>query len=347
MSNTLITNPCSNISAFVATLNATLNTKDHALYFYGFVWMEGVSGDPRYGESGVSSGRYYTDLEAGTSYSYQLRLKANTTYRVAALAVDGTTFEFFYGETVDLVTPEFVHTPFTGIVKIEGVPWTGEIVTIGEGKEFPSLYEATEWVNAQAAPCVFIIYGDFDSVEDSYFRYDSYVVGIGSPEIAIKSGFNGRSGFETLENLTKFYIDNLSIVVDNSISWSRRLIEDWVGGAMKFNKVYLEIQNSGGGADLLESCAEPTLNMQNITLNISNIVAEADHHINIPSSAAAESSLSKIAYNMPWTQHGLDGVSVDNAVIGTNGYGYEYGTAGALIQISSTPTSGKKVMVRK
>lgn len=345
--NSVTTNSCTNVSAFLATLNATLNTKDHALYSYGFVWMEGTSGDPRYGELGVLSDGYYTDLGERESYFFRPRLKENTAYRVAALAVDGTTFELYYGETIDLVTPEFAPTPFTGTVKIESVTWEGLVVTIGDGKEFPSLYEATEYINALGVPCVYIVYSDFDSVEDSYFRYDSYVVGIGSPEITIQSGFNGRSGFETLENLTKFYMDNISIVVDSSIYWSRRLIEDWNGGLMKFNKVYLEIQNSGGEADLLESCCSPTLGMQNVTLNIANIYSGSDHHINIPAGVNTASVLNEIAYNEPWTAAGLDGISVDKAVIETGGYGYSHGTANALIEVTETPATGKKVMVLK
>lgn len=344
--NSVTTNSCTSISAYLATLNATLNTKDHDLYAYGFVYLEGTSGDPRYGESGVTAVTVPSDINIGTPYSSQVRLKPSTAYRVAAAAVDGTTSEIFYGETIDLVTPAFVPVTFPGTIAIEGVPWAGLIKTIGSGKEFPSFYEATEYVNALGVPCVYVVYDDFDLVEDSYFRNDAYIVGVGSPVVTIKSDFNGRSGIETLENLTKFYMDNLSIVVDSSISWSRRLIEDWNGGLMKINKVYLEIQNSGGGADLLESCCSPTLDMQNVTLNITNIYSGSDHHINIPAGVNAASVLTKIAHNEPWQAVGLDGISVDKAVIGTGGYGYEYGTANALIEVTET-LKNKKVMVRK
>ncbi|MCE5212112.1 MAG: hypothetical protein LLG40_11205 [Deltaproteobacteria bacterium] len=345
--NEVNTNPITDLSAYVATLNGVVASKDHALYAYGFVYLEGNSGDPRYGESGVTVVPFMSDIDTDVSYSYKVRLKQNTAYRAAALAVDGTTMEFFYGETIDLVTPAFIPVTFPGTVAIEGVPWTGLIKTIGNGKEFPSFYEAAEYVNALEVPCAYVVYDDFDLVEGSYFRQDAYIIGVGSPVVTIKSGFSGRSGMETLEDLTKFYMDNIAIVVDSSISWSRRLIEDWNGGVIKFNKVKLEIQNSGGGADLFESCETPTLHMQNVTLNIVNIHEDDDHHANVPSGVESESVVSKVAYNSPWKQHGLDGVSVDNAVIGSDGYGYEYGTAGALIQIGSTPAAGKKVMVRK
>jgi hypothetical protein len=333
--NSITTNPCTNISAFLATLNATLNTKDHALYSYGFVWMEGTSGDPRYGESGVLSGGYYTDLGEQESYFFRPRLKENTAYRVAALAVDGTTFEFFYGDTIDLVTPEFVHTPFTGTVKIEDVTWEGLVVTVGEGKEFPSLLEATEYVNSLEVPCVYIIYSDFENVDDSYFRNDAYVVGVGAPVITLKGDTFGRSGFELLQDLTKFYVDNIYIVVDSSLAWNRRLVEDWNGGLIKFNKVQLEVLNDGlSGSDLVESCSTPTLDMQNVTLNCHFTDEVPSKHINIPAGANESSVLSKIAYNEPWTAVGLDVISVDRAVIGTDGYGYDYGTAGALIEVT-------------
>ena len=136
--NSITTNAYSNVvksdTNYSVTLNATLNSKDHAILIIGFVAIPGNGGDPKIGDEGARyPGAISGDRPIGnySSSSVPIPFYYDTIYRVAAVAVDGTTSEIFYGETVRFNISKNAAGEGEGLPEFRGVNLSG-----GHGPKF-------------------------------------------------------------------------------------------------------------------------------------------------------------------------------------------------------------------
>jgi len=334
--NQVTTKMPTNITATKATLNATIDNTDNDLVIYGFVYKEGTSGDPRVTDEGIQTQSNFGNPNVG-DYSFSVAtLKSNTTYRVvAAIGYLDPGIVFAYGETIQINTTELVVPE----VKIEGIPWDGLILPIGADKEFPDFSSAVTYANSQNEPTVMLIYDNewcsTHVCHDISKRF--YIRGIDNGlKLNINSPLFRSMSDDPVEG--GGFIDNLDL--ETSGGW--RTFE-FFGGIIRCNKIRIKSTYDGDVlSSLIESCGVKTLQLTNVTLDTNK------NHVDMLGAIESGSYFDKVAYNAPWVGNLPE--NPDMAVIGTTGYGYEYGTAGLLIEVAETPappSTGKRVMIRK
>lgn len=354
---TVITNPVTNISAFDATLNAEITVKDGDLYFFGFLVAktpEGFATGMVIGEAGnPAEGNYSFDVTDGSIFTEYACLAPDTDYYVMPFAHDGA--EYIFGEVVSFHSSAHVST-YTGAVKIESVEWPGLIITIGEGKDLPDINNWIERLGSQGLSAVFLIYDNLTIskkfTNNSTESVAYYLRGVGESVTLTKDGSDGVSFFGSSGSndiVTKIYLDNLIVDLGDVVSNVRAFEFSSDDSELKTNKVLFNVNCFEDYPDweFYQCCCTCLIGFNRTTINSlnTNLI-----HFNMNNAFGTRegSYITKLAYNEPWSALiNEENCTIDKAVIGTEGYGYEAGVAGALIELVETPppSTGGKVMI--
>ena len=330
--NSITTNPCTNITAASATINATVVEKDSAIVAYAFLIKYGVTGDPTAVDfDEIVDYTIGTDLPIGDHNFDFINLLPDENYRVRfAITVDGV--NFIYSDTVQLKTSS---TSFTGTVKIEGVSWTGKIITVGTDKDYANLRDALLAGEQRtiANGIVIIVYESnsmiFSGAENPLeASYDNIYYIVGS-SIDVMVEFN-----KIIKFANKLYLESISFdALNGRDSGLFNSGEDENTAIVKINKVRLKVSGEYTFSfGFYTTYEHPFLQMTNVFLESSGFSLESMNVI-----YADNMYLDKVSYDV-WGYPDAyilgDFALLDIAAEPTDGYGYEYGTAGALIEVT-------------
>ena len=356
---TVITNPVTNISGLDATLNMSISDKSGDLYFYGF-WVAKtieelfVAGQIIGVYDNPAEGNHSLNVTDGSIFTEFACLTPNTDYYVAAFVHDGA--NYIIGNTVSFNSGDHVST-YTGAVKIESVEWTGLIITVGEGKDLSDISGWIERLDLEGLSAVFLIYSNLtinEGISNSLGNTAYYLRGVGSAVTLTKNPVrdDGVTIFGTgtsSDKITKIYLDNFVVDLGDVEDASKVFEFSADDCELKTNKVLFNVNCSEAYPDweFYQCCCTCLIGFNHTTINSVNTNL-VHFNMNNAFGTKAGSYITKLAYNEPWSAViNEENCTIDKAVIGTEGYGYEAGVAGALIEIVETPppSTGGKVMI--
>jgi uncharacterized repeat protein (TIGR02543 family) len=215
-----------------------------------------------------------------------------------------------------------------GPIYVDGVLWTGNVLTVGVGKDVETFRDALDQVNnLDKVPTVLIIYGTVRG-DYGYFEnnYPLYIRGIEDDASIII----GSSPEQFLQQAT-LYLDNVSFS-------SPGFTENEGGirvttGSLKTNKAKIKVNGEDFPQHTCPIYSNTTFTEISLSYTDLEKTFPGGWHLNVNSESDKDKIyLDKVGYDYTWT--GDTGFALeDTEPIGTSGYGYSAGTAGELISV--------------
>ena len=215
-------------------------------------------------------------------------------------------------------------------IYVDGVLWTGNVLTVGVGKDVADFETALDQVNnVDQVPTVLLIFGTVraDRLSGNFSNnYPLYIRGIDDDASIII----GSTTTQEFQQGATIYLDN--------VSFSSPGLDATEGGirvttgSLKTNKAKIKVNG-----ELLRNTCPIYSNTFFTEISLSYTDLEKTFpggwHLNVNSESDKDKIyLDKVGYDYTWT--GDTGFALeDTEPIGTSGYGYSAGTAGELISV--------------
>jgi hypothetical protein len=212
---------------------------------------------------------------------------------------------------------------------IDGVLWTGAIVTVGVGKDYPNVHDAF-WVQNEALiPTLFLIDPGV---------YDTIFHGTSAPPLGHCFRGLGASATDTLITIPALYmfpslgdshifIENIRIYAEGQIMMRTTIVGIYPNASLIVNKCVLDVLPSEWTwIHCISGVLSPYYGSGSIWVGYSKLTPtqKAEH---LGWLDLSKVTLEKVSYTGTWGEIQCinDYISEDRAVDGTDGYGPNYG----------------------